>query len=82
MNQVGKKKNTYFNTSLATAPKSDEPQYCIKNAATPKATNFNYQHYMCTIKCVIHLLSWCNGVHVLKLNLKLVAENEMFEMKP
>ena len=26
-----------------TAPKSDKPQYCNKNVATPKATKFNYQ---------------------------------------
>ena len=35
--------NAYFDTSLATMPKSDEPLYCNKNVATPKATNFNYQ---------------------------------------
>ena len=35
--------NAYFDTSLATVSKSDEPLYCNKNAATPKATNFNYQ---------------------------------------
>jgi len=36
-------KNAYFDTSPATTPKSDEPRYCNKNAATPKATDFNYQ---------------------------------------
>ena len=35
--------NAYFDTSLAMAPKSDEPQYCNKNVATPKAIKFNYQ---------------------------------------
>ena len=40
--------NAYFDTSLETAPKSDEPQYCNKNATTPKATNFNYQPEVCT----------------------------------
>lgn len=35
--------NAHFDTSLATTPKSDEPRYCNKNAANPKATNFNYQ---------------------------------------
>ena len=29
--------------SVLDMPKSDEPQYCNKNAATPKATKFNYQ---------------------------------------
>jgi len=28
---------------VATTPKSDEPRYCNKNAATPRATNFTYQ---------------------------------------
>jgi len=36
-------KNAYFNTSQATTPKSDEPQYCDKNVVTPKATDINYQ---------------------------------------
>ena len=35
--------NAYFDTSLAMAPKSDEPRYCNKNAGTPNATDFNYQ---------------------------------------
>ena len=35
--------NAYFDTSLTMAPKSDEPWYCNKNVATPKATDFNYQ---------------------------------------
>jgi len=35
--------NAYFNTSLTTAPKSDELPYCNKNAATLKAIDFNYQ---------------------------------------
>ena len=35
--------NAYFDTSPATTQKSDEPQYCNKNVATPKATDFNYQ---------------------------------------
>ena len=35
--------NAYFDTSLETMPKSDKPQYCNKNAATPKATDFSYQ---------------------------------------
>ena len=35
--------NAYFDTSLATAPKSIEPWYCNKNVATPKATDFNDQ---------------------------------------
>ncbi|MCY6488292.1 hypothetical protein, partial [Actinobacillus pleuropneumoniae] len=35
--------NAYLDIFLTTAPKSDEPQYCSKNVATPKATNFNYQ---------------------------------------
>ena len=34
--------NAYFDTSKAMVPKSDEPKYCNKNAATPKATNLNY----------------------------------------
>ncbi len=37
------KNNAYFDTSSATTPKSDEPQYCNKNATTPKDTNLNYQ---------------------------------------
>jgi len=40
--------NTYFDTSITTVPKSDEPQYCSKNVATPKATDFNYQPVVCT----------------------------------
>ena len=36
-------KNAYIYTSQATALKSDKPQYCNKNAANPKATDFNYQ---------------------------------------
>jgi len=32
--------NANFDTSLATVPKSDEPQYCNKNVATPKPTDF------------------------------------------
>ena len=35
--------NACFNTSLTMAPKSDEPQYCNKNAKNPKAINFTYQ---------------------------------------
>lgn len=35
--------NAYFDTSPATASTSDDPQYCNKNVATPKATNFNSQ---------------------------------------
>jgi len=35
--------NAYFDISMETTPKSDEPQYCNKNVATPKANNFNYQ---------------------------------------
>ena len=35
--------NAYFDTSPATVPKRDEPRYCNKNVATPKATDFNYQ---------------------------------------
>ena len=35
--------NAYFDTSLTTVPKSDEPWYCNKNVATLKATDFNYQ---------------------------------------
>ena len=41
-------KNTYFETSSETVPKSDDTQYCNKNVATPKATNFNYQPEVCT----------------------------------
>ena len=36
-------KNAYFDISPKMAPRSDKPQYCNKNAATPKATNLNYQ---------------------------------------
>ena len=36
-------KNAYIDTSLETTPKNYEPQYCNKNVATPKATDFNYQ---------------------------------------
>jgi len=39
----GRKKveiTSYSNTSPTTAPKSDEHQYCNKNVATPRATNF------------------------------------------
>jgi len=39
----GRKKSVityYSDTSLATVPKSDEHQYCSKNATTPGATNF------------------------------------------
>ena len=36
-------KNANFDTLPEMAPKSDEPQYCNKNFATPKATNLNYQ---------------------------------------
>ena len=32
-----------MHTSLTMALKSDEPRYCNKNAAIPKATDFNYQ---------------------------------------
>ncbi len=35
--------NTYLDTSLEMAPKSDEPWYCIKDVATPKDLNLNYQ---------------------------------------
>ena len=35
--------NAYFDTSSTINPKSDEPWYCNKNVATPKATDFNYQ---------------------------------------
>ena len=35
--------NAYFDTSPTKEPESDEPQYCSKNVATPKVTNFNYQ---------------------------------------
>ena len=35
--------NAYVDTSPATTPKSDEPRYCNKNVATPKAIDFNYQ---------------------------------------
>ena len=30
----------YLDTSSKMVPKSDEPQYCSKDAATPRATNF------------------------------------------
>ena len=40
---IREKKNAYFDTSQAIVPKSDEPQYCNKNVANPKATDFNYQ---------------------------------------
>lgn len=40
--------NASFDTSLVTVPKSDKPQYCNKNVATPKATNLNYQPMVCT----------------------------------
>ena len=39
----GDENNAYFDTSPTTTPKSDEPRYCNKNAATSKAINFNYQ---------------------------------------
>ena len=39
--------NAYFDISPKTMPKSYEPQYCNKNVATLKATNFNYQPKVC-----------------------------------
>jgi len=41
-------KNSYFDTSSITVPKSDEPRYCNKNVATPKAINLNYKPRFCT----------------------------------
>ena len=40
---IREENNAYFDTSSATVLKSDEPRYCNKNVATPKAINFNYQ---------------------------------------
>ena len=36
-----------------------------------------YHRYMCNIQCVLPLMLWCNGVHVLKSNPKLIIENEL-----
>ena len=35
--------NAYFDTSMKTERKINEPQYCNKNFSTAEATNFNYQ---------------------------------------
>jgi len=40
---IREENNAYFDTFPTTMPKSDEPWYCNKNAATPKHTNFKYQ---------------------------------------
>lgn len=42
------KGNTYFDTSLATIPKSDGPQYYNNNVVTPKGLNINCQLGVCT----------------------------------
>ena len=43
MNQLGKKTMHTLTPLGQWHQKSDEPRYCSKNVATPKATNFNYQ---------------------------------------
>ena len=38
-----KENNGYFDTLPTMMPKSDQPQCCNKNVATPKCNNFNYE---------------------------------------
>ena len=53
--------NAYFDTSPTTAPKSDKPQCCNKNVATPKATNLNYQPIVRTnLRGVDIICAGCN----------------------
>ena len=53
--QLLSRNNSYLGTSPTTMPKNDESWYCIKDVATLKSLNLNYQPKVCTKLQVIVL---------------------------